>query len=511
LRLDGHLDLDGSACYDASAANAPAIFGPGDFHADARRRVQALECLRRMGEPPSPAFAYLLQPSDDAARLLRDDIASRFARWVRQFQGYRTGENDYAKNVIGFSRRLRGLLLSYELLRRDGALSDSDVRRFNACFVFAARRILDEGRWPHSRSWKHPDHPESPATSTPTVASTSPTGSSGRTAFQTSKATPWPPSPTSPRFSRPTPTPPLAALRARGHRPPARRLLREQRRMEESINYTLYTLSYLVITFRALKGRTGRDFFHDPRMRRLIGWLCRFFGPFDKRFGVATWPAIGNAVLPQIQAEPSSPSPANSPETTRSAATASRSGNASPDMSARRSMRRSCSPPWRRTCRRAASPGPPRQRGDGRSGRLDARWLRNPAGKLLFQKIGFAKDHYEDDESAFNWYAKGTPFCMDYGTYTGDVAVGAAHNLVEIAEGDPLRRGYLADHFFSPHVDYTRCEIPVTLKLLWGRIRPFEKSTPPTSPPPANARLFLHRRPQPRGSRSAGKCACSSS
>jgi hypothetical protein len=91
----------------------------------------------------------------------------------------------------------------------------------------------------------------------------------------------------------------------------------------------------------------------------------------------------------------------------------------------------------------------------------------------LFQKIGFAKDHYEADETAFNWYAKGTPLCMDYGTYTGDVGIGAAHNAVEIPDEDNLRRGYLANHLFTPALDYTHCEVPVTLKLLWGKVRTF--------------------------------------
>ena len=62
---------------------------------------------------------------------------------------------------------------------------------------------------------------------------------------------------------------------------------------------------------------------------------------------------------------------------------------------------------------------------------------------------------------------------MDYGTYTGDVGVAGAHNLVEIPDEDNLRRGYLANHIFTPVVDYTHCELPVTLKLLWGKVRSF--------------------------------------
>jgi hypothetical protein len=40
---------------------------------------------------------------------------------------------------------------------------------------------------------------------------------------------------------------------------------------------------------------------------------------------------------------------------------------------------------------------------------------------------------------------------------------------------DPLRRGYLANRMFSSALDYTHCEMPVTLKLLWGRMRSFDE------------------------------------
>ena len=101
----------------------------------------------------------------------------------------------------------------------------------------------------------------------------------------------------------------------------------------------------------------------------------------------------------------------------------------------------------------------------------------------MFQKIGFAKDHYEGDESSFNWYAKGVPLSMDYGTYTPDAGVFGAHNLVEIPDADSLRRGYLADHLFTYWVDYTHSEITVSLKLQIGRLRTFsEIDGPPETP-----------------------------
>jgi hypothetical protein len=107
----------------------------------------------------------------------------------------------------------------------------------------------------------------------------------------------------------------------------------------------------------------------------------------------------------------------------------------------------------------------------------------SPNESYLFQKIGFAKDHYEGDETSFNWYAKGTPLTMDYGTYTWDTMVAKAHNLIEIPDAEPLRRGFLASTFFSDALDFTHCEAPVHLKLSHGHVRSFaEVDGPPQKP-----------------------------
>jgi hypothetical protein len=46
-----------------------------------------------------------------------------------------------------------------------------------------------------------------------------------------------------------------------------------------------------------------------------------------------------------------------------------------------------------------------------------------------------------------------------------------------------LCRGYLADKYFSAVLDYTRCEVPVNLKLLHGRLRSFAEIDDPPQPP----------------------------
>lgn len=486
LRLDEHLDLTGEANFDQSAATEPGFFEAGDYHASAQERqarfpelAEALRSpnawMRGNGRLHTVTYRYLIDPSCDLAQEAYDLLLERFELWVRQFQGWRTGVSDYLKNVIGFSRHLRGMLLTYEMLRRDGVLSAEQTGKLNAYFAFAARRILDEGRWPHSRTMLHPDHPESSRDFYTYGGEHKP----DRLHWTNSL----------PNFQG-DPMCALAHLSAIFVDHPdvlqwRQRALDDLERQlnaycgtsgawEESINYALYTLSYFVITFRTLKARCGLDYFNDDRARRFVAWLCRFLGPEDKRWERFTFPGVGNATCPTGGGEALLCYAAGLPEDDP--------------------LRRECLAVWQRlapnfngqehylTVLAAMAPEVPAEwltLTVLESERMDEVGiaLRHrhtlPEESYLVQKIGFAKDHYESDESAFNWYAKGTPFCMDYGTYTGDVGVACAHNLVEIPDADALRRGYIAADLFTGMLDYTHCEIPVTLKLMWDHVRSF--------------------------------------
>ena len=476
LRLDEHLDLTGTTVYDAHHYQAPALFN--DRY---RERIeQAVACMPFLLDKKHPTLQAISQPTPENQQRLIDAMLDRLGIWVRQFQGWRSGVSDGAKSVIGFSRVLRGLLINYELLRKEGALSEEQIGQCNAYFIFAARRILDEGRWPHARTWLHPDHPESVRNFYSYGGEHQP----DRLIWTNSL----------PNFQSDQ-TCALAHIAVLfSEHPDADHWLHfalddidrqltafcgKSGAWEESINYALYTFSYFVITFKVLKARCRIDYFNDERMRRYAGWLCRFFGPYDKRFETYTWPGIGNSVFPQNEAE----------------YLLCYAGELAEDDP----LRSDCLAVWQRiTACRAREHYPVvlaamAPLGDdafqSSPAQLPLRPLTSevmdevgvamrdrhtePEESYLFQKIGFAKDHYEGDESSFNWYAKGTPLLMDYGAYTQNVSGFSAHNLVEIVDEDPFRRGYLANHLFTASVDYTHCEVPVTLKLLWGEIRSF--------------------------------------
>ena len=485
LRLDEHLDLAGDALFDASNWQAPGLLAAGDCHAAARQRAAVLPPLQRAqgamdawsaahGGGHTVTFRALLDPTPANLQAVYDYLMQRFARWVTQFQGWRTGTGDYQKNVIGFSRWLRGMLIAYELLRREGGLTPAQLGRLNAYFVFAARRILDQGRWPHERTALHPDHPESTRDFYAYGGEHKPDRLYWTNSLPNFQSDPlcalahlsavFPDHPDAPAWRR-------LALDDLEHQLDA--YCGCSGAWEESMNYVLYTFSYFVITFYALRGKLRVDYFQDARVRRLAAWLCRLVAPRDRRFDAHSWPALGNALLPQDNAE---------------GLLAYAGALAADDP-----LRAQCLAAYQLmapqmvlsehypTVLAATAPIPERAYAldPAASEVMDEVGValrhrsRAPDESYLLQKIGFAKDHYEGDETSFNWYAKGVPFCMDYGTYTALAATASAHNLVEVPEEDSLRRGYLANHLFTPAADYTHCEVPVTQKLLWGRVRSF--------------------------------------
>jgi hypothetical protein len=487
LRLSEHLDLAGDEIYDYSCWNKPGVLGD-DYRERAQRNVALLPPLQRATqETTNLALRVLLDPQPQDQQTMLANMERQLQEWVRDFQGFRGGDSDFNRSVIGFSRTLREMMLDYELLRKDEYLSDEQIKKLHSYFIFAARRIADQSRWPHLKTWLHPDHPES---------------------VRDFYTYPGEHKPDKLVWSNSLPNFQSDALCSLLHlssllidHPDAQSWQRlalddierqldafcsESGAWEESINYALFTLSYFNLTFRIVKHRLGINYFEDERMRRFTGWLVRFFGPYDKRVGAYTFPGVGNARVP-MQAgqyllcyasgldeddplrhdlmavyqkmEPALKIPSNGFQYAEISLALS-------DVPEREYSLRPLESEHMEDLGVAMRHAHP-----------------SPSESYLFQKIGFWKDHYENDETSFNWYAKGTPLVMDYGTYTSDVAGANAHNLVEIPDTDSLQRGYLADSFFSEALDYTRCEVPVNLKLLHGRLRTFEEIDGPSQPP----------------------------
>lgn len=488
LRLDAHLDLTGEVIYDAGCWEQPGLLGEA-WQAIARENTERIPLLSTAAAEGNQLLAAMGVPvngvtAEQAAEALRDTMLARLQRWVSQFQGYRDLQPDAGKSVIGFSRTLREFLIRYEVLRKGGNLSDEQIRQCNAYFSFAARRIVDEGRWPHSKTTLHPLHPESarniysyPGEHVPDRlywTNCLPNFQSDPLCTLIHLACIIPEHPDAQQWLRKGLDDLDNQLTAYAGKSGA---------WEESILYALFTLSYFLVTFRVLKNRLGINYFQDTRVRALVGWLTRYAAMYDKRLGAATWPAIGNARIPQNEA----------------GLLLAYAGQLDHDdplrsdcLATYQLMESSVKPSWYCVPLLAAmAPSIERQYPQTplRSELMDelgvAMRHAHPTDRqsYLFQKIGFWKDHYENDETAFNWYAKGTPLVMDYGTYTPDAGGAHAHNLVEIPEMDALSRGYLAQSYFSETVDFTRCEMPVVLKLLWGKVRSFAEFDGPQSPP----------------------------
>ncbi len=321
---------------------------------------------------------------------------------MKQFQGFREGAHDYQKSVIGFSRTLRDAMIDYELLRRDRVISDEQLATLHAYLVFTARRILDEGHWPHSRTWLHPDHPESTRD-----IYTYPGEHRADKLVWTNCL---------PNFQS-DPMCALAHLSAlipeHPDAPAWRRFALDdlERQLdayasssgawEESINYALYTMSYFVATFRILKNRCGIDYFKDKRVRSVAAWLVHFFGPYDKRFDAYSFPGIGNCRVPQQYCE----------------CLLTYAGELEENDPLRgdliaiyQKMDALMAPTEFRPLLLAMAPTPEREypirplvsEHMDQLGVAMRHGHPSPTESYLFQKIGFFKDHYEADETAIN-------------------------------------------------------------------------------------------------------------
>jgi len=488
LRLDDNLDLSGEVLYDAETWAQPGFLGE-DWAHTARANLAHFPHMQQAAKGGSQFLAALDLPvegvtHEEACAALREQLFSRFERWVAQFQGYRANKHDYAKNVIGFSRTLRWLMISYELLRKQEMLSETDLRRLSAYFVFAARRIMDAGRWPHDKTTLYPLHPDS---------------TRGFYAYPSEHVPDklyW--TNCLPNFQ----SDPLSALMQLAslfpEHPDAQAWLRtglddleaqldhycgKSGAWEENINYALFTFSYFLVTFRLLKHRFGINYFQDPRVRAFVGWLTRYLGPYDRRFDTVTWPVIGNGTYPTIDTALllSYAGELEEGDPLRDACIAAHQA-----MEPKACINESWLPLLALTAprinKRYMLPPLSSEYMDEMGVAMRHNHLQEKES-YLFQKIGLWKDHYEGDETAFNWHAKGTPLAMDYGVYAVECMSWAMHNLVEIPDADTLRRGFLGDHYFSELVDYTRCEVPVSFKLQWGKVRSFAEIDGPPTPP----------------------------
>ena len=197
---------------------------------------------------------------------MRDRLLRRFEHWVRQFQGHRTGINDYQKTVIGLPRMLRTFAIEYESLRKSDFLTDDEVRRLDAYFVFAARRLYRRGRLAALQVHTPPADTRSPrADCTIIPASTFRTGCTGPTTCPTFNPT------SSARWSRShacSPSTPTPAWLRKGLDDIEAQLnayCGKSGAWEESIVYALFTFAYFIITFRTLKNRMGIDYFQHAR------------------------------------------------------------------------------------------------------------------------------------------------------------------------------------------------------------------------------------------------------
>lgn len=439
----------------------------------ARRRLIALPSFKQRlesveaGSVADPAFAYLMTGRRDYAEKVKGEIAAGLRGRFLHILLRGGGVADCSLATIFLSRTIRAWTGMLDLIRREpGLLDDARGRDIERLMLFWAHKMMAEGMWPHGRTALHQDHPESqkPLYSFPgDRPPDQPYWINCLPNFQSDWliALAW------------------IGLSFPGH-PQSRawidRCLKDlDNQFEyfvfdtgawiESMNYAMYTLNYYAHFFAALKSQGYRDYFADERLLRWLNWHTRMLTPPDPRIGgLQTQAAIGNAVLPDGQA-----------------AVFNWYAQRIPD----RELAGRLVDVWRREGRpdlghpggtaifeslldpdQEARPLP--KHGSTIEPGFGA-ILRHGEGTaeetFLTFKSGAVFSHYEGDELAFHWHARGVPLCSDYGVYQAPSAGWDAHNLVEVPAIDGIRRGFLTEHYLDESADYLVGDLPALIRF----------------------------------------------
>lgn len=239
----------------------------------------------------------------------------------------------------------------------------------------------------------------------------------------------------------------------------------------ESATYTFYTMAALLIPpMVALRNAGVRDFFADPRFRKIFGFLARLITADDPRCGHGAFPVLGDAGFPGYFAyvfnwvatltEPSDPAFAGWM------------------MEAWRRYGSQISP---RQCQGLnyldllltndwIKPIPQPQQSSEHLVGMGALLLHNQGAKdetYFFIKCGRIYSHFHGDEGAFILNAMGAPLMDEYGVQYGSTThEQRRHNIVAFEGREVYNRGAITSFRSTPFADHLIAEMPI--HVLYG-------------------------------------------
>ena len=451
---------------------APLLFSDDILHRARERLVHLPRFRERLevvesGSVTDPAFGYLMSGEREHAEETKAMILSGLKHFVDCLLDG-GGAADCRATTISLSRPIRAWIGMLDLIRREpGLLDDEEGREIERLLLFLAHKMMGPGIWPHRRTALHQDHPESqkplysfPGDVLPDIPywiNCLPNFQSDWLIALASIGLAYPKHPESRAWIEKC----LEDLDAQFDH-----FVFESGAWIESMNYALYTLNYYTHFFIMLKGAGIRDYFADERLLRWLGWHARMLTPPDPRLdGVQTQAPIGNAVFPDGQAAVFNWMAQQIPdqdlagqlvevwrregasEFAHPATTAIFEALLDPDLT----------PGELPVFGSTIEPG---------FGAILRHGEKTPEETFLTFKAGAVFSHYEGDELAFHWHARGVPLCCDYGVYQPASSQWCAHNVVEVPARDSMRRGFLADHHLDECADYLVAEHPGLIRYM---------------------------------------------
>lgn len=424
--------------------------------------------MQDLDSPNDPPTAYLVTGDRRAAEKTKEMILAGVRHRLHTFLSPTGNLNGSGTSYINVGRGLRPWIQFYDLIAEEGVFSADEERWFRAACAFLAYKMADRDYFPVEALLYHSDHPRS------------------------EHRTHWYPNRESDynyhnidnlphNFHQELYVTQIAvALAFPGH-PTSRAWLYggmellDKELTEfvfpcgawiESATYTFGAMGHLLIpTMHLLRQAGVRDFFADPRFKKIFRFLAKLITGDDARCGHGAFPVLGDASFPGGYA-----SVFNWMATLCAAEDPDFAGEM---QYAWERYGRQISP---RRCQglnyldvlfigdkvQPQAPQAFQSENLPGMGAILRRRQSEPDESYFIMKCGRIYSHFHGDEGAFFLYAKGAPLMDDYGVqyFTGS-GEQRRHNVVEFDGRECYNRGTITTFRSAPYGDFFIAEMPI--------------------------------------------------
>ncbi len=396
--------------------------------------------------PEDPVGLYLATGDEHIARRAIDELMTQLHKWVDEtLEGGNYGESLCA---IPFTRPLRTLALSFDVLASSPSMTATDRDWCLRTFAFLAYCLYDEDRWPAGNQGFH----------------------RGNVNFQSDDYT--------------CRAAVVALLEGHPRQKEWMDYVEREMRLEfdkcvspggawcEAPNYQGFTMHYLIIAMRLMQLNGFADFADEPRFRETMDYFFRIQTPFDGRAGCHMLPTVGDTTssyhsqsLQNVFAWTAALLREKDPVFAGRMMHAWKRGGSVLFGSHGLGFGQGWLQPLLLIDPEIPEVTPPAPLGSERLPGYGA-LLRNNYGTdresyFLF-KMGPIDQHFDSDEGSFHWYSPGKPISLDFGSmYRPSIEQPWLHSTLDFDRRRSWGQGDISQFVSLPDVDFCRGEILV--------------------------------------------------